>query len=201
MTAEPKFGQNKQFVSFADLAMKSKSHLPGMDFKVKPVVVEKRERLPPKRQRVAARLSLEQSSIEDTPVLAALQAAKEDAQPAVQPTTNNGDSITELTYVHEKGHHHGAQVQPEDVEDYEEPAIPEELSGSLRLLVGEHATEEEKSRATRSRLHVDTIGLNSSTLGMALQKGKISQEQFLVKNTTFFFVDVTLCHVKRQVII
>lgn len=165
---EPKFGQNKQFVSFADLAMKSKSQLPLLEFGRNPV--EKPPVRPqPKRKKVSARLSLEQSQIEDTPVLAALQAAKEDSVSATQSSAKSADNITELTYVHEEGnHHHGAQSRPEESEDDEDPLGSDELTGSLKLLMGKPTSEEEKSRATRSRLHVNTIGLNSSTLDMEL---------------------------------
>lgn len=145
--------------------MKSKSQLPCVDFGGN--TGEKPATLPRKRQKVSARLSLEQSKIEDTPVLAALQAAKEDAPSATQILARPPDNVTELTYVHEKNHHH--KSQPEDSDDEDGPPGSEELTGSLKLLIGEHATEEEKSRATRSRLHVDTIGLSSSTLGKELQ--------------------------------
>jgi hypothetical protein len=178
LSPEPKFGQNKQLISFADLAMKSKSQPHLMDFGMK--TAEKREKPPTKRQKISARLSLEQSNIEDTPVLIAMQASKEDAQPAGQSGAKaTADNITELTYTHDKGSHHGAKSP---AKSHEVPDLPkqeneedsegdEELPGSLKLLVGEQAAEEEKSRATRSRLHVDTIGLSSSTLGMNCKYG------------------------------
>ncbi len=161
LTTEPKFGRNKDFVSFADLAMKS------MAFGSK--MIEKPARPEPKKKRISVRLSIDQSNIEDTPVLAALQAAKEDLL-AAQPPAEPADNITELTYVHGKDNRHGVvHGQAKESEADDGPTGSEELTGSLKLLVGEHATEEEKSRATRSRLHVATIGLSSSTLGMYQQ--------------------------------
>merc|ERR1712242_610536 len=71
---EPKFGSDKNLVSFADLAMKSKEQ------KQDPIMKPKGRPGRPKtagRKKIAARVSVEQSNIEDTPNLLALQAAKE----------------------------------------------------------------------------------------------------------------------------
>merc|ERR1712073_54021 len=71
------FGSDKNLVSFADLAMKSKEQ------KQDPIMKPKGRPGRPKkvgRKKIAARVSVEQSNIEDTPNLLALQAAKEEKE-------------------------------------------------------------------------------------------------------------------------
>merc|ERR1712058_101271 len=71
---EPKFGSDKNMITFADLAMKSKEQ------KHDPIVKPEKKRGRPKkvgRKKVSARISVEQCNIEDTPTLLALQAEKE----------------------------------------------------------------------------------------------------------------------------
>ena len=71
---EPKFGSDKNMITFADLAMKSKEQ------KHDPIIKPEKKRGRPKkvgRKKVSARISVEQSNIEDTPTLLALQAEKE----------------------------------------------------------------------------------------------------------------------------
>merc|ERR1711971_944954 len=77
---EPKFGSDKNLVTFADLAMKSKEQ--KHDSIVKPKRKPGRPKKVGGRKKVSARVSVEQSisSIEDTPTLVALQAAKEEAE-------------------------------------------------------------------------------------------------------------------------
>merc|ERR1719225_1736168 len=74
-TFEPKFGADKDLVTFADLAMKSKEQKTNQ-LSPKP---RGRPGRPKKvgRKKISARISVEQSNIEDTPNLLALQAAKE----------------------------------------------------------------------------------------------------------------------------
>ena len=158
-TFEPKFGADKDLVTFADLAMKSKEQKTNQ-LSPKP---RGRPGRPKKvgRKKISARISVEQSNIEDTPSLKAMQAAKE---------------IEEA----EKIDLDEAEVDPEkpknllgdikvdsDVDDQKthNPSTTEETEASSQ---DEANRKEEESRPTRSKLHVDTIGLSSSTLDLEL---------------------------------
>ena len=73
---EPKFGSQKNLVNFADLAMKSKAQA-AKALSVKPKGRPGRKPKKVGRKKVSARISLEQSEIEDTPCLLALQASRD----------------------------------------------------------------------------------------------------------------------------
>merc|ERR1712130_499376 len=73
---EPKFGSHKNLVTFADLAMKSKAQA-AKALSVKPKGRPGRKPKKVGRKKVSARISLEQSEIEDTPCLLALQASRD----------------------------------------------------------------------------------------------------------------------------
>merc|ERR1719193_2749990 len=76
MNFEPKFGSHKNLVTFADLAMKSKAQA-AKALTVKPKGRPGRKPKKLDRKKVSARISLEQSEIEDTPCLLALQASRD----------------------------------------------------------------------------------------------------------------------------
>ena len=163
----PNFGMNKDFVTFADLALQTKCEVERLQKK-------ESERQFPLRKKISARLSVEQSNIEDTPQLQA--SAK-----TIDPTMEH-ESDTELKSEDLKPPlkilevSENLSVVPESVEGTkgsemsdDDEEISDDLPESLKVLLGESSSaKEDESRPTRSRLHVDTIGLNSSTLDMEL---------------------------------
>ena len=159
---EPKFGMNKDFVTFADLALKSKCQVELMEKEnsiLKPVVTG--------RKKVSARLSLEQSNIEDTPELTALQAIKEEKKENEAIANNLPVPIENSTEIQDKEPITEEKETP--VSDEEDEDISDDLPESLKILLGEGSEmKEDESRPTRSKLHVDTIGLSSSTLDLEL---------------------------------
>ena len=161
---EPKFGMNKDFVTFADLALKSKCQVELMEKEnsiLKPVAIG--------RKKVSARLSLEQSNIEDTPELTALQAIKEDEKKENEAIENNLPVQIENSTEIQEDKEPITEEKETPVSDEEDEDISDDLPESLKILLGEGSEmKEDESRPTRSKLHVDTIGLNSSTLDLEL---------------------------------
>ena len=167
----PNFGMNKDFVTFADLALQSKCEVERLqkEYEKQPLVHI--------RKKVSARLSVEQSNIEDTPSLLASETTKlEDEQTE---DINIGENhkvvqeeleILEILEVSEK------VLEKEDIEEPkvaevsdDDEEISDDLPESLKILLGEAcASRDDESRPTRSKLHVDTIGLHSSTLDLEL---------------------------------
>merc|ERR1740129_1888246 len=126
-----------------------------------------------KRKRISTRVSLEQSSIQDTPSVLALQAARQSEETAsmeneVSKSTTGVDHtldekiLTEIKVVPEESIvTNGSDSDDEDVE----------LPDTLKILTGEivaNAEESVQERGTRSSVHVNTMGLSSSTLDMEL---------------------------------
>jgi len=177
---EPKFGSHKNLVTFADLAMKSKAQAAkALTVKTK----GKPGRKPKKvgRKKVSARVSLEQSEIEDTACLIALQASRdtdmldEESSAIIEETQQSyKKELKELTddanvKLEPEGIKIGANPNKNKDSDSDSDEADHPMPESLRLMLGEAMhREEEESRATRSNLHVDTIGLTSSTLDLEL---------------------------------
>merc|ERR1712079_173192 len=174
---EPKFGSDKNLVSFADLAMKSKEQ------KQDPIMKPKGRPGRPKkvgRKKIAARVSVEQSSIEDTPNLLALQAAKE-AEEEREKEEKERDEKERIQKENDREEKERQQKEKDVVEDVknqiniEKEIQPEQTTemlsegkkGEETMDVDEEKKDDE-SRPTRSRLHIETIGLSSSTLDLEL---------------------------------
>merc|ERR1712115_273983 len=132
------------------------------------------------RKKVSARISLEQSEIEDTPCLLALQASRdtdmldEESSAIIEETQQSykkeSKEITEEIPIKQESEIiESTQVAPENKDSEDEDEADQPMPESLRLMLGEAMhKEEEDSRATRSNLHVNTIGLTSSTLDLEL---------------------------------
>merc|ERR1719206_1002609 len=166
--------------AFAALAMKSKAQA-AKALTVKPKGRPGRKPKKLGRKKVSARISLEQSEIEDTPCLLALQASRdtdmldEESSAIIEETQQSykkeSKEITEEAPVIKQESECVkstlAVTESKDSEDDDEADQP--MPESLRLMLGEAMhKEEEDSRATRSNLHVNTIGLTSSTLDLEL---------------------------------
>merc|ERR1712012_552455 len=148
---ELKFGSDKNLVTFADLAMKSKeqTHDPILKPKGRPGRPKKVG-----KKKLSARVSVEQSppSIEDTPTLIALQAAKE-------------AEMEEKDEKEEKEDREGKEEKESKsdnvmvIDVLPPPSV--ELKTETTDIVEEDKKmiEDSESRPTRSKLHVDTIGL------------------------------------------
>ena len=149
---ELKFGSDKNLVTFADLAMKSKeqTHDPILKPKGRPGRPKKVG-----KKKLSARVSVEQSppSIEDTPTLIALQAAKE-AEMEDKEEIEESDSKSEHL--------------PTANEEQGEPSVGPKIETLDTFEEDKKVIEDSESRPTRSKLHVDTIGLSSSTLDLEL---------------------------------
>ena len=158
---EPKFGADKDLVTFADLAMKSKEQATN-ELSAKP---RGRPGRPKKvgRKKVSARISVEQSNIEDTPSLKAMQAAKEKDEIEEAEKKEAEEVKTE-------------QIKSQKMDDVK--VDPDSDEEKVKSVIGvdesepssqdEAGKKDEESRPTRSKLHVDTIGLSSSTLDLEL---------------------------------
>ena len=180
MNFEPKFGSHKNLATFADLAMKSKAQA-AKALTVKPKGRPGRKPKKLDRKKVSARISLEQSEIEDTPCLLALQASRdtdmldEESSAIIEETQQSYEKeskeITEEAPVmkQESDCVKSTLVVTENKDSEDEDEADQPMPESLRLMLGEAMhKEEEDSRATRSNLHVNTIGLTSSTLDLEL---------------------------------
>eukprot|EP00092_Neocalanus_flemingeri_P012486 GFUD01013459.1.p1 GENE.GFUD01013459.1~~GFUD01013459.1.p1 ORF type:complete len:2839 (+),score=729.45 GFUD01013459.1:442-8517(+) len=170
---EPKFGSHKNLVTFADLAMKSKAQAAkAFNNKTKGTPGRKPKKVG--RKKVSARVSLEQYNIEDTPCLLALQASRDTDMLDEESIAIMEE--TQQSYEKEMKEDSSVKMEPEteDNPDMNENRESEDeeadhpMPESLRLMLGEAMHKEEESRATRSNLHVDTIGLTSSTLDLEL---------------------------------
>ena len=148
---EPKFGANKDLVTFADLALKSKTQatkgFPGKMGQLS----RKANKI--ERKKVSARISLEQSNIEDTKTLIALRAARDEEDEAA-----NIEEGSPQTYSKDEAN---PTQEIEEVEDQPDARVTAVLEAAAK-------SRDEDSRATRSSLQVETLGLNSSTLDMEL---------------------------------
>ena len=177
---EPKFGSDKNLVTFADLAMKSKEQ--KHDSIVKPKGKPGRPKKVGGRKKVSARVSVEQSisSIEDTPTLVALQAAKEEAEK---------EEIEKQE--REKEEREREEIKRETEMERERDIVAEEKKISEEMILDDIPTVElgvtkqeqgildedvnaeedkqnEASRPTRSNIKVERIGISSSTLDVEL---------------------------------
>merc|ERR1712038_1927157 len=161
---EPKFGSDKNLVSFADLAMKSKEQ------KQDPIMKPKGRPGRPKkvgREKIAARVSVEQSNIEDTPNLLALQAAKE-AEEEREKEEKEREEKERIQKENDREEKERQQKEKDVVEDVKNQInIEKEIQPEQTIEIDEEKKDDE-SRPTRSRLHVETIGLSSSTLDLEL---------------------------------
>ena len=173
---EPKFGSDKNLVSFADLAMKSKEQ------KQDPIMKPKGRPGRPKkvgRKKIAARVSVEQSNIEDTPNLLALQAAKE-AEEEREKEEKERDEKEIIQKENDREEKERQQKEKDIVEDVknqintekeiqlEQTTEKSEDKKSEETMDVDEDKKDDESRPTRSRLHVETIGLSSSTLDLEL---------------------------------
>ena len=157
---EPKFGSNKDLVTFADLALISKEQ------KQDPIGKPKGRPGRPKkvgRKKISARVSIEQCNIEDTPTLKALEAAKQAEEKELEQESPATPGIDESRPKVETGERY-EPVASANINDVK-------LEEERREEVGkeeEKRQEREDSRSTRSNLHVDRIGIPSSTLDLEL---------------------------------
>merc|ERR1719192_3085957 len=152
---ETKFGGNADLVTFADLALKSKKQS-GQVFPSKASLQTKKAKKI-ERKKISARVSLEQSNIEDTKALIALRAAREEDEEEESESMEKG---TQQTYTKEDA----VDTKEDQLDDPEEQTDARVVAALAEVNKG----GEDESRATRSRLHVDTIGLTSSTLDLEL---------------------------------
>ena len=144
-----------------------------------PVVVQEKAR-PLTRKKVSTRLSIEQSIIEDTPSLIALQATNEASVPSPTPSQQTSEPSAsqetvsiEITPVILEPVPEAKETESCDTVSLEDDEENVELPESLKLLLGEsniasYKDSEGRSKPTRSKVQVDTIGLTSSTLDLEL---------------------------------
>ena len=155
---EAKFGGNTDLVTFADLALKSKKQT-GQGFPTKTTLQTKKAKKI-ERKKISARVSLEQSNIEDTKALIALRAAREEEEDEEESKAVEKSEGTQQTYTKEDA----VETKEDQLDDPEEQTDARVVAALAEV----NKAGEDESRATRSRLHVDTIGLTSSTLDLEL---------------------------------
>ena len=177
---EPQFGSDKNLVTFADLAMKSKEQ--KHDSIVKPKGKPGRPKKVGSRKKVSARVSVEQSvsSIEDTPTLVALQAAKEEAEREEKEKEEREKEEREREE-REAEMEKAREIVAEEKTNTEEGQIMEDKELTKKLdvpiqeeialdeaVMAEEDKQNEASRPTRSNIKVERIGISSSTLDVEL---------------------------------
>merc|ERR1712080_478338 len=115
------------------------------------------------RKKISARVSLEQSNIEDTKALIALRAAREEEEEGDEEKSKpieKSEEGTQQTYTKENT----VDTKEDQLDESEEQTDARVVAALAEV----NKAGEDESRATRSRLHVDTIGLTSSTLDLEL---------------------------------
>ena len=179
---EPQFGSDKNLVTFADLAMKSKEQ--KHDSIVKPKGKPGRPKKVGGRKKVSARVSVEQSisSIEDTPTLVALQAAKEEAEREEkekeerereererEDTKRESEIEKEKEIIVGEKKNIAEELILSDKVPIKELDVPKQEEVALdEAVTAEEDRQNEASRPTRSNIKVERIGISSSTLDVEL---------------------------------
>ena len=150
---EPKFGANADLVTFADLAMKSKAQAAKGFASKSGTQLQKAKKI--ERKKVSARISLEQSNIEDTQTLIDLRAARDEEDEEERKSKDlEGTKLI--------------QIQDEEKKSMEVEEVEEKPDARVTAALEEASGNADEFRPTRSRLQVDAIGLSSSTLDLEL---------------------------------